>query len=79
MSAPVFDERRGVRRRVSLGTFPSESEGVEALKAFHLERSPSSNLNMGRIRVADYMTDWLGLVRSQYEVGHLARRTLGGY
>ena len=79
LSAPVFDQGRGVRRRISLGTFPSESDGVEALKAFHAERSTSSTLNMGRTRVANYLSDWLGLVRSQYEVGHLARRTLGGY
>jgi len=79
LSAPVFDERRGVRRRISLGTFPSESDGLEALKAFRAERSSSSILNLGRMSVADYLTDWLGLVRSQYEVGHLARRTVGGY
>ncbi len=75
----VFEGSSVVRRRLSLGAFDTESAATEALKAFHVERSSSSNLNFGRMSVADYLSDWLGLVRSQFEAGHLARRTMSGY
>ena len=78
-TAPVFDQERGVRRRISLGTFETESEAVEALSRFHARTSPASEVEAGRMRVADYLSDWLNLVASQADVGHLARRTLSGY
>lgn len=79
LTAPVFDESRAVRRRISLGTFETEPEAVEALSRFHAGTSPASVVEVGRLRVADYLSDWLRLVRGQVDVGHLARRTLSGY
>jgi hypothetical protein len=77
----VFDHHSGTSRRVSLGTFDSRSQAVDALTAFHHGRevSMSNATHVLRMRLSDYLTDWLGLVKAQVDAGHLARRTFSGH
>ena len=68
-----------VRHRVSLGTFGSQVEAAGALRRFQDDGLGSTTADLTRIELADYLSGWLDLVRSQVDVGHLARRTLSGY
>jgi len=76
MTSPVFDPQVGSRRRISLGTFESRMSALEALAAFQGKRR---SVEVGRQRMSEYLTQWLDLVSSQLDVGHLARRTASGY
>ncbi len=79
VTSAVFDPVEGRSRRVSLGTFDSRVEAQQALTEFNNARSVRSGLDVGRQLLGEYLVGWLKLVESQVEVGHLARRTLGGY
>ena len=76
VTSSSFDPGAGRSRRISLGTFASRDEAVSVLDEFNTTRSMG---DVGRQCLGDYLSGWLGLVGSQVEVGHLARRTASGY
>ena len=76
VTPPVFDSNVGQRRRISLGTFESREDALEALTAFQGDRRTAE---IGRQRLGEYLTRWLELVESQVAVGHIGRRTATGY
>ena len=56
VTPPVFDSNVGRRRRISLGTFESREEALEALTAFQGDRRTAE---IGRQRLGEYLTRWL--------------------
>ena len=76
VTSPEFDPEAGRRRRVSLGTFETREDALEALVRFRDDRV---SVDVGRQRLGDYLARWLELVESQVETGVLARRTASGY
>ncbi len=61
--------------------FGGRTEALTALATFHQERGRTSAavLDIRRMSVGDWLTDWLELVEGQVDAGHLARRTASGY
>lgn len=76
VTSPVFDPAEGRRRRISLGTYETREDALDALAGFRDDRM---QVDVGRQRLGEYLVRWLVLVDSQVEVGHLARRTASGY
>ena len=76
VTSHVFDPQVGRQRRISMGTFGTRKDALDALTQFNADRR---TMEVGRQSVSEYLTRWLKLVESQVEVGHLARRTATGY
>lgn len=84
VTEPVWDERTGKERRITVGTFDRKRDAADALRATE-QRLAEGTITLTaagirKRRLGDWLkTDWADLLRDQYEAGTIALNTRKGY
>ena len=83
LTEPIWDPKRGMYRRLSLGTFKTKQEAGDARLRYHLHQADGvfslPEVQQRQVRLDQYMAEWLDLIGREQQVGKIALRTQRDY
>jgi hypothetical protein len=82
-ATPTWDRKRNRFRRPSLGTFKTREEAQNVLLRYNVNQADGvfslSEIDLRRVRLDEYLSEWLGLVEQERLAGTIALQTQRDY
>jgi integrase len=83
LTEPTWDSKKGGYRRRSLGTYKTRDEAVDTRLKYNVEKADGvfslPDVEQRKVRLDQYLTEWLELIDRERLIGKITVRTLRDY